>query len=74
MSISINIPEELYKKALAIANAQHLSVEDVFASAFADQLAALERLRSRAGKGQRENFIAVLDNAPDVEPEEFDRL
>jgi hypothetical protein len=74
MSVSINIPDELYKEALAIAAAQHLSVDEVFASALADQLAAWERLKSRAARGQREKFLSALDKAPDVEPEEFDRL
>lgn len=74
MSISVSVPEELYTKAIAIAEAQHVSVDEVFASAFAEQLAAWERLQQRAARGSRERFLAVLDKAPDVEPEESDRL
>jgi hypothetical protein len=74
MSVNVSVPEELYKKAIAIAEAQHVSVDEVFASAFAEQLAGWERLQQRAALGSRERFLAVLDKAPDGEPEEFDRL
>ena len=40
MSISVSVPEELYNKAVKIAEAQHVSVDEVFASAFVEQLAA----------------------------------
>ena len=74
MSVSISVPEELYKKAVEIAEAQHVSVDEVFASAFADQLAAGERLKQRAARGDRDKFRAVLDKVPNVEPEDYDRL
>jgi hypothetical protein len=74
MSVSINIPEELYDQARIIAEAQHIPVEQVFASAFADQFAAWQRLHQRAARGDREKFLAVLDKVPDIEPEEYDRL
>jgi hypothetical protein len=72
MTVSVSVPEELYKKAVAIAEVQHVSVDEVFASAFAEQLAAWERLRERAARGNRDRFLAVLDKASDVEPEESD--
>jgi hypothetical protein len=74
MSVSVSVPEELYQKAIAIAEAQHVSVDEVFASAFAEQLASWERLKQRAARGSRDRFLAVLDKATDVEPEESDRL
>jgi hypothetical protein len=46
-----------------------LSVDDVVSSAFAGQLAAWERLKQRAARGNRESFLAVLDKVPDVGPE-----
>ena len=73
MSMTVNVPEELYQKAVEIAESQHLSVDEVFASAFADQISAWERLQQRAARGSREKFLAVLDKVPDVEPEDFDR-
>jgi hypothetical protein len=66
MSVSVSIPEELYEKAAAIAKSQNMSVDEVFASAFAEHLAAWERLRQRAARGSREEFLAVLDKVPDA--------
>ncbi|HXM40495.1 MAG TPA: hypothetical protein VN924_04540 [Bryobacteraceae bacterium] len=73
MSMTVNVPEELYQKAVEIAESHHLSVDEVFASAFAEQIAEWERLQQRASRGSREKFLAVLDKVPDVEPEDFDR-
>jgi hypothetical protein len=73
MSVSISVPEELYQQAAVIAAAQRISVDEVFASAFANQVAAWRRLQERAGRGNRDRFLAVLDKVPDVEPEEYDR-
>ena len=69
MTFSVNIPEALYRQARELAESQHLSVDDVVAAAFAEQLAAWERLNRRAARGSRESFLAVLDKVPDVEPE-----
>ena len=73
MNISVSVPEQLYKQAVEIAQTQHISVDQVFASAFTAQLSAWERLQKRAIQGNREQFLAVLDKVPDVEPEENDR-
>lgn len=74
MSVSINIPEELYNQAREIAEAYHISVEQVFTSAFSEHLSAWQRIRERAARGDREKFLAVLNRVPDVEPEQFDAL
>ena len=73
MSVKVRIPDDLYRKAAAIANARQVSVDEVFASAFAEQLLAWERLRERAARGDRKKFAAILDRVPDVEPDDSDR-
>ena len=74
MTVSVNIPDDLYRQAREIADSQHVSVDDVISSAFAEQMAAWERLKQRAARGSRENFLRVLAKVPDVEPDDFDRL
>jgi predicted transcriptional regulator len=74
LSVSINVSQELYDQARTIAEAHHVPVEQVFASAFADQFAAWQRLQERAARGDRQKFLAVLESVPDIEPEEYDRL
>jgi hypothetical protein len=74
MTVSIDIPESLYQQARDLAESQHLSVDEVISSAFAEHLAGWERLKERAARGHRDTFLRVLDKVPDVEPEEHDRL
>jgi hypothetical protein len=74
MSVSVSVPEELYAKAEALAASRKVSVDEVFAAAFVEQLAAWERLQRRAERAGKEKFLAVLNKVPDVEPEEFDRF
>jgi hypothetical protein len=74
MSVSVKVPDELYQKAVEIANVQRVSVDEIFASAFIEQLSIWERLQQRAARGSREKFLAATDKVPDVEPDEHDRL
>lgn len=74
MSVSINIPEELYDQARAIAETHDIAVEDVFASALTDHFARWQHIQEQAARGDREKFLAVLDHVPDAEPEGHDRL
>jgi hypothetical protein len=73
MSVSVSVPDELYQTALKIALAQRVSVDEVFASAFAEQLTSWRRLQQRADDGTREKFLATLDKVPDIEPDDHDR-
>jgi elongation factor P--beta-lysine ligase len=73
MSVRVSVPDDLYQKAVEIAKMQRVSVDEVFASAFAEQLSAWNRLRQRASHATREKFLAALDKAPDVEPDGCDR-
>jgi hypothetical protein len=59
--------------SLETAKAQWVSVDEVFASAFAEQLSAWKRLQQRADGGTHEKFLAALDKVPDVEPDDYDR-
>lgn len=74
MSVAVNVPDDLYAKAAALAAVRKVSVDEVFAAAFSEQLASWELLRARAERGSRDKFLAVLEKVPDTEPEEFDCL
>lgn len=63
MSISFDIPDEIYNEARSIAEAHHLPIEEVFVSAFAEQLPAWNRLLERKARGGRAKFLTVLENA-----------
>ncbi len=74
MSVSVNIPEELYRRATEIAASESVSVDDLFASAFEERLLEFERLREKASRGSYEKFLKVMSKVPAAEPPDYDRL
>jgi hypothetical protein len=63
MSISFDIPDEIYNEARSLAEAHHLPIEEVFVTAFAEQFPAWHRLLERKARGGRAKFLSVLENA-----------
>jgi hypothetical protein len=74
MSKSIVVPEDLYNKAAELAAKDHLSVEEFVSGVLANRLASHEYIEARAKRFSREEFERALNAAPDVEPEEADRI
>lgn len=74
MSVIVNIPEELYRRASEVAAAENISVDDLFASALEERLLELERLKEKASHGSYQKFLRVMSRIPAVEPPESDRL
>ncbi len=74
MKRTISLPEELLRRAEALAATEHLSVEQYVSTKLAEQFAGLEYLKQRADRASAERFQTALQHIPDVEPEEYDRL
>ncbi len=74
MSVSVNIPEELYRRASEVAATEKVSVDELFASAFEERILEFERLKEKASRGSYEKFMRVMAKVPAVEPPEYDRL
>jgi hypothetical protein len=73
MIVNIDVPDDLYREAAQIAQANNMSVEEVLLSTFASHARTWERLQQRAARGSRDHFLAVLDKVANAEPEEWDR-
>ncbi len=76
-TISLRLPESLHKAVRALAEDDHISINQFIASALAEKVSALmtERyLAERAARGDRAKFEAALSKVADVEPDEADRL
>ena len=74
MSVSVNVPEELYRRATEVAASENISVDELFASAFEERVLEFERLKERAARGSYEKFLRVMSKVPAVEPPEYDRF
>ena len=74
MSVSVNVPDELYRRAAEVAESENISVDELFASAFEQRVLEFERLKERAARGSYEKFLRVMAKVPVVEPPDYDRL
>jgi hypothetical protein len=76
-AISLRLPESLHERAREVARRESVSVNQLITLALAEKLSALKTedyLAMRARRGNRARFEAAMAKAPDVEPEEYDRL
>jgi hypothetical protein len=76
-TLNLSIPRSLQEQVEALAAREGVSVGEFVSLALAEKVATLataDYLAERARRGSREKLLAVLAKAPDVEPEEFDRL
>lgn len=76
-TISLRLPDSLHKQARELAKREHVSINQLAATALAEKIAALmteEYLEQRAARGSREKFMAALAKVPDVEPAAEDQL
>jgi len=76
-ALSVRLPKSLHEQLRELAKEEGISVNQFVMLAVAEKIAAIstiEYLEKRAERGNRERFLEILNKAPDVEPEEFDRL
>ena len=76
-AFSVRLPKTMYNQLKEAAKTEGISMNQFIMLAVAEKIATLstmDYLEERAKRGSREKFLAVLEKAPDVEPEEYDRL
>ena len=75
--IESQIPDSLYKQVQSLAERERISVDQLVSIALAAQVSAWltkDYIEERAKRGSREGFLKALEEVPDVEPAEYDRL
>jgi copG/DNA-binding domain-containing protein len=75
-TLSINIPDSYHKMVKTVSKEDKISINQFIASAIGEKLSAMQTaayLQKRAERGSREKFLAVLNNVPNTEPEEYDK-
>ena len=76
-TLSIRIPDYIHKEVKSTAARESVSINQFITLALAEKLSALNTEtypEERAKKGNRKDFLVVLDKVPDVEPEDYDQL
>ena len=76
-TISVRIPDSIYKRIKSLAKEEHLSINQFINSAVSEKLSAYQTeayLDERAARGDRGKFQKVLGKVPDRPPVEGDEL
>jgi hypothetical protein len=76
-ALSLRLPESLHHAAKVLAKKEHISINQLIMLALAEKIAALETvdyLSGRAKKGDRAKYLAVLNKAPNIKPDDEDKL
>ncbi|KAF0240340.1 MAG: hypothetical protein FD180_4980 [Planctomycetota bacterium] len=75
-AISLRLPDSIHKRLREVAQREHISINQLIATAVAEKLSALltfEILEKRAQKGRRSKFLRVLRRVRPTAPMESDR-
>ena len=75
-TLNISIPDSYHEMVKTVSKEDKISINQFIASAIGEKLSAMQTaayLQKRAERGSREKFLVVLNNAPDIEPEEDDK-
>lgn len=76
-ALSLRLPKTLHEQVKELAQEEGISVNQFVMLAVAEKIASIstiEYLEKRSKRGNREKLLEILNKAPDVEPEEFDKL
>ncbi|UTC74034.1 hypothetical protein E4O03_07160 [Treponema sp. OMZ 792] len=74
-TLSIRIPDSYHMMVKEVSKTDNISINQFITAAIGEKLTALQTenyVKERAKKGSKEKFLAVLNKAPDIEPEEYD--
>ena len=76
-TIEAKIPEPVFKQAEELAEREKISLEQLISLAVTQAVGVWSNesyLSLRAKRGSREGFLKALEQVPDGEPAEYDRL
>ena len=76
-TLSLRIPESLHKQVKNIAATEKVSINQFITLALAEKISALateDFIKKRAKRANKEKFLRALEEIPNIEPDEWDRL
>jgi len=76
-TLSIRLPDTLHKKLKQLAKDEGVSMNQLINLAISEKMSSLltvDYLKERAKQGSREDFERIMEQVPDVPPEDYDKL
>ena len=71
---SIQLPDDVYQRVAALAEADHVSVDRLVAAIVNERATEWAKLQARAARGSMDKLHAVLAKVGDTAPEASDRI
>ncbi|MDL5053613.1 toxin-antitoxin system HicB family antitoxin [Oscillatoria laete-virens NRMC-F 0139] len=76
-TLSVRLPDSIHRQVRELAKEDGVSINQFISLALAEKVSSLrtvEFLKQRAARGSSADMLSILDGAPDVEPEEHDKI
>lgn len=76
-TLSVRLPDSLHKKIKELAEKEGVSMNQLITLAVSEKMSALltvDYLKERAENASEQKFKNIMDQVPDLEPEEYDKL
>jgi hypothetical protein len=76
-TISVKVPESIYKSLKELAQKDQVSIDQFVSSALSEKISAFmtqEYLAGRAKRGSKKKFWQAMSKVPDTEPADYDQL
>jgi hypothetical protein len=73
---SVRLPDSIHREVRELAKEDGVSINQFISLALAEKVSSLrtiEFLKQRAARGSSTHMLSILDSAPDIEPEEYDK-
>jgi rRNA-processing protein FCF1 len=76
-TLSLRLPDSIHRELKELAKEDGISINQFISLAVAEKVSCLKTvdyLKRRASKATPSDLLSILDLAPDVEPEEKDKI
>jgi predicted transcriptional regulator len=76
-TLSVRLPDSLHKKLKQLAQKEGVSMNQLITLAVSEKTSSLltvDYLKKRAKRGSRTEFEKIMNQVPDVRPEDYDKL
>ena len=70
-TLSLRLPESIHSRAKALAKEEHISINQLIATAVAEKLSAIDTesyLETRSNRGSKKKFLQAMASIPAVKP------
>ncbi len=76
-TLSVRLPKSLHDIVRELSKEEGISINQLIVTALAEKISALKTvdyLKQKANQASREKFLKALDEVPDIEPFDNDKI